>query len=133
MRILVFATVLALLSSCSRSGISKKLSGSDSLVINFTAPNSEEVIKTVTATEKNAIRRVKQFIDGKSSEQFQCGYDGNLIFFSKGQPVLPVVFKYSEEGCRHFVFELGDSLISTRMSNEAADFLESLKEGRSYY
>jgi hypothetical protein len=133
MRFILFVVTLALFSSCAQSDISKKLSGSDSLVVNFTVPNSSEVIKTVTATEANAIRRVKQFVDGKPGEEFKCGYDGNLVFFSKGEALLPIVFKYSEEGCQHFLFELDGKLVSTKMSNEAADFLGSLKDGRSYY
>jgi len=128
-----FLAIVSLLTGCSNSAISKKLSGSDSLVINFYAANSDSIVKTVNATEGAAIRKVIHFIDAKSTEQFKCGYDGNLFFFSKDQPLLPVMFKYKEKDCRHFVFELDGKLMSTKMNNEAADFLESLEQGNNYY
>jgi hypothetical protein len=122
-----------LLSSCSHSALSKKLSGSDSLVINFYAAGSDSIVKTVQATDDNAIHKMVDFMDKKSANEFKCGYDGNLIFFSKGQPLLPVVFKYKEPGCRHFSFELDGKLVNTKMNNEASDFLESLEKGSMYY
>lgn len=133
--ICLFSTfaVFSLLTACSSSAISKKLSGSDSLVINFYAVNSDSIVKTVSATEGTAIRKLIHFVDAKSTEKFKCGYDGNLFFFSKGQPLLPVMFKYKEKDCRHFVFELDGKLMSTKMNKEAADFLESLEQGNNYY
>jgi hypothetical protein len=129
-----FFAVWTFFTSCSNSAISKKLSGSDSLVINFYAPNSDSIIKkTVQATDHDAIHKMTDFIDKKATNEVKCGYDGNLIFFSKGQPLLPVVFKYREAGCRHFSFELDGKLMSTSMNNEAADFLESLEKGDIYY
>jgi hypothetical protein len=119
--------------SCSNSAVAKKLSGSDSLVITFNIPNSDSIIKTVTTTESNAIDKVVDFIDNKPAKEFKCGYDGNLIFFSKGRVLLPVVFKYKEANCRHFLFELDGKLMSTKMNNEAADFLESLEQGKIFY
>jgi len=95
--------------------------------------NSDSIIKTVTTTENNAINKVVDFIDGKPAKEFECGYDGNLIFFFKGQTILPVVFKYKEKDCRHFLFQLDGKVISAKMSNEAADFLESLEQGKFFY
>jgi len=133
MRISVFTFLVLLLASCSGSAIGKKLKGCDSLVITFNAPNSDSVIKEVSTTETKAIQKLARFIDAKPSEQFKCGYDGNMIFFKAGHQVLPVVFKFSEEGCRHFLFDLDNKLMSTEMSNEAVHFLESLAEGRNWY
>jgi len=122
-----------IIAGCKNSAVEKKLSGSDSLVITFNVPNSDSIIKTVTTTERNAINKVVDFIDGKSAKELKCGYDGNLIFFSKGQTVLPIVFKYKDKDCRHFLFELDGKLMSIKMNNEAADFLESLEEGKIFY
>ena len=123
----------SLVTACSSSALSKKLSGSDSLVINFYAANSESIVKTVSATEGKAIRKVIHFIDSRSTGQLKCGYDGNLIFFSNGEPLLPVMFNYKEKACRHFIFEIEGKLMSTKMNNEAADFMESLETGNIYY
>ncbi len=132
MRILVLLLAVCLC-ACNQSELKKILSGSDSLVINFSAPGSDTIIKTVSTTEKNAIRQLTDFADGKTIEQLKCGYDGNLVFYSKGEMILPVLFKYKKEDCRYFLFELGGKGMSTRLSNEAADFLQSLETGRSFY
>jgi len=119
--------------SCGSSSLSRKLKGSDSLVINFNYPNTDSVVQTVNTTERKAIRRLLQFVDSKETEQYKCGYDGTMTFFIQGKLVLPVVFKYSEEDCRHFLFDEDNKLRSTKMSNEAADFLKSLAEGKNWY
>ncbi len=124
-----FLISLTLLTACSNSAISKKLSGSDSLVINFKDQITDSVTKTVTTIENNAIRKLIDFVDAKATDEFKCGYDGNLSFYSEGEVILPVVFKYKEPGCRHFLFELDGKLMSTKMGKEAADFLESLEKG----
>lgn len=132
-KILLLLFGSSFLLSCNNSSLSKKLKGSDSLVISFNYPNTDSVVQTVNTTEQKAIRRLLQFVDGKETEQYKCGYDGTMTFFIQGKLVLPVVFKYSEEGCRHFLFDEDNKLRSTKMSNEAADFLKSLAEGKSWY
>jgi hypothetical protein len=122
-----------LLPSCGGSALTKKMTGSDSLVITFNLPNSDSVIKTVTTTEKKAIQKLAGFLDGSPEEQLKCGYDGNMIFYKQGIQLLPVVFRYSDQDCRHFLFDLDNKVMSTRMSNEAVNLLQSLKEGRNWY
>jgi hypothetical protein len=133
MRKVFFYAMLILLVSCSRSAVGKKLAGCDSLVITFNAPNSDSILKEVSTTETKAISKLARFVDGKPGEQYKCGYDGNMIFFKAGRQVMPVVFKYSEEGCRHFLFDLDNKVMSTQMSNEAVNFLKSLAEGKDWY
>ncbi len=125
--------IITCLVSCGGSAVTNKLADADSLVIVFNKPNSDSVIKTVNTTEEKAIKKLSGFVDGKKGEEFKCGYDGNMTFYSKGQIVLQPVFKYSEAGCRHFLFELDGKVMSTKMSNEAADFLKSLMEGKDWY
>lgn len=133
MQKIILCYVIAFLSACDNSVISKKLTDSDSLVITFNVPGKDSVLKTAATTEKAAIRKLSGFIDGKKAEQYKCGYDGNLAFYSKGQLLLPVIFKFTEAGCRHFLFEMDNKVISTTMSNEAVNFLTSLAEGKGWY
>jgi hypothetical protein len=133
MKLFLFAFTVLIAIGCKNSALAKKLSGSDSLVISFKEPNGGSVIKTVSTTENKAIHKLIDFIDAKPTEEFKCGYDGNLIFFSKGEILLPVIFKYKDKDCRHFLFELDGKLVSTKMNNEAADFLESLEQGKTFY
>jgi hypothetical protein len=131
-KIFSFAAVIVL-ASCSSSAVDKKLAGSDSLVITFNIPDKDSVLKTVATTEKKAIDKLAGFIDSKAGEARQCGYDGNLSFYRKGELLLPVIFKYTNKDCRHFMFELDNKIINTSVSNEAVDFLNSLAEGKTSY
>ena len=134
MRYLLVLACLILLYSCNRSAISKEISGSDSLVINFNEPNSNNIIaKTVATTESSAIRRFSQLLNGKKTELFKCGYDGNMMFFAKGQKKADIAFKFSEEVCRHFIYESNGKLTALHMSHEAVDLLKSLSEGKTWY
>ncbi len=132
MRIVIVLFVL-LFASCNQSAIKTKLSGADSLVINFNDPQTNIIKKTVTTVENSAINRLSEFLDAKKSELYKCGYDGNMIFFARGQKKIDVSFHYTDESCRHFIFDMNGELKATKMSSEAADFLKSLVEGRTSY
>lgn len=125
--------VIVLMSCSSHSAINKQLSGSDSLLVNFNSPNTDLIEKTVNTTEKKAIKELIGFVDGKTSEAFKCGYDGNLMFYKKGTLVGDVAFNYSGDSCKHFIMDLAGKLTPTKMSKKAADFLRSLAEGRGWY
>ncbi|MBM3415381.1 MAG: hypothetical protein FJY20_02830 [Bacteroidetes bacterium] len=133
MKMIFVVAVWILLLSCRNSAITKKLKGSDSLVITFNAPNSDSVINTVSTTETKAIQKLARFLDGKPSDKKDCGFDGNMLFFKAGIQVMPVVFKYSKTDCRQFTYDLDNTVMKTGMSNEAADFLKSLAEGKNWY
>lgn len=131
--LLCYSLVIALAACSSNSAINKQLSGSDSLLVNFNTPNTDLIEKTVNTTEKNAIRELIGFVDGKVSEAYKCGYDGNLMFYKKGILVGDVAFNYSGDSCKHFILLLDDKLTATRMSNKGANFLRSLSEGKGWY
>lgn len=111
----------------------KQLASADSLVINFNVPNSNTIEKTVNTTEKKAIKQISGFFKNKSAAAYKCGYDGNIIFYQEGKLTADVSFNYSGEGCRHFITRDKDSLITSVMNNDAADFLKSLREGKNWY
>lgn len=133
MRLLFLFIILACLASCGGSPVSKKLALSDSLVITFNIPDTDSVINLVSTTDKKAIRKLAGFVAGKKKEQGKCGYDGNLVFYYKGAVWVPVVFKYSNAGCRQFLFDMDNKVMSTDMSDEAVNFLKSLAEGKNWY
>ena len=72
-------------------------------------------------------------MDAKTVENYKCGYDGKMFFYSKGQPVQEVDFKLSNETCNHFAFLLNGKLMCTKMIGEAVDFLNALEKGMLYY
>ena len=133
MRSLFIIVIVGLLSCTNSADKNNRLTASDSVVINFNTPQSNTIEKTVTTTEKNAIKKMARFIDSKASPAYKCGYDGNIIFYKKGNLEADVAFNYSGAGCQHFVEIIADQVSSTSMSNEAIDFLKSLHEGKNWY
>ncbi len=127
MRFICLAIILMFAaSSCKQSAVEKKLSGCDSLQINFND-------KSVATTERSAIKKLAGFLDGKKTEKFKCGYDGKLLFYKDNAVLMDVDFKFSETGCMHFLYTMDGQLISTKLNGEAADLLESLQKGRLWY
>ena len=85
------------------------------------------------ATDPAAIRKVIGFIDASPAKESQCGYDGKMFFYEKGQQIQEVDFQMGIDSCRRFTFFLDGKLISTKMNNEAADFFGSLQRGQLWY
>lgn len=119
--------------SCQQSPIKQGFSSADSLVIHFKDELAGVVTKTVQTAESKAINRMVEFIDAKETEQFKCGYDGKMFFYSKGQKIQEVDFKMKNDSCNHFAFLLDGKLMSTRMNSEAVDFLDALEKGMPVY
>ncbi|MDP9230172.1 MAG: hypothetical protein M3O67_05825 [Bacteroidota bacterium] len=130
---LVLIGAISILASCNTSAVYKKIADSDSLVIEFKDVRSNSIVKTVTTNTKVAINKIIDFVDRQASENYKCGYDGKLIFFSKGQAIQHIDFMKSDVNCRHFSFLLNDKLTSTIMTAEAAAFFDSLEQGRDFY
>ena len=130
---LLVALSLISFSSCKQSAIKQSFSSADSLVIHFKDEQAGVVTKTVQTTESNAINRMIDFIDAKETEQFNCGYDGKMFFYTKGQEIQEVDFKMKNDSCNHFAFLLNGKLMSTKMNNEAVDFLDALEKGMPTY
>ena len=130
---LLVALSLISFSSCKQSAIKQNFSSSDSLVIHFKDEQAGVITKTVQTAESKAINRMIDFIDAKETEQFKCGYDGKMFFYAKGQKLQEVDFKMKNDSCNHFAFLLNGKLMSTKMNNEAVDFLDALEKGMPTY
>lgn len=132
MRLVLLLLPVVLLMSCSGNENSKQLSGADSAIINFNDPQTNSIANTINTTEGKAIKKLKQFVGGKEAQEYKCGYNGNVQFYAKGALLGDFSFNY-QDGCKHFIQLKDNKLSSTAMSNEAADFLKSLAEGKSWY
>ena len=130
---LLVALSLISFSSCKHSAIKQNFSSADSLVIHFKDEQAGVITKTVQTAESKAINRMIEFIDAKETEQFKCGYDGKMFFYTKGQKIQEVDFKMKNDSCNHFAFLLNGKLMSTKMNNEAVDFLNALEKGMPTY
>jgi len=121
--------MIIILTGCKQSAIKQSFSSADSLVIHFKDEQAGVVTKTVQTTESKAMNRMVEFIDGKETEQGNCGNDGKMFFYYKGQKIQEVDFKMKNDSCNHFAFLLNGKLMSTKMNNEAVDFLDALEKG----
>jgi len=130
---LLIVLTSTLFSSCKQSAITQNFSSADSLVIHFKDEQAGIVTKTVQTAESKAINRMIEFIDTNETEQFKCGYDGKMFFYTKGQKIQEVDFKMKNDSCNHFAFLLNGKLMSTKMSGEAIDFLNALEQGMPIY
>ena len=133
MRNFLFCVLLFSFCSCKQSAIKQNFSSADSLVIHFKDEQAGVVTKTVQTVESKAINRMIEFIDAKETEQFKCGYDGKIFFYTKGQKIQEVDFKMKNDSCNHFAFLVNGNLVSTKMSGEAIDFLNALEQGMPIY
>lgn len=134
MRYLVIILFIGvLICSCKSSPVKQSFSSADSLVIHFKDEQAGAVIKTVQTAESKAINRVIEFIDGKETELFKCGYDGKMFFYHNGKQIQEVDFKMKNDSCNHFAFLVNGKLTGTKMSNEAVDFLDALEKGLPTY
>ena len=119
--------------SCRQSAIKQSFSSADSLVIHFKNEQAGIVTKTVQTAEAKAINRMIEFIDAAETENFKCGYDGKMFFYSEGKQIQEVDFKMKDETCNHFSFLLDGKLINTKMNYEAVDFFDALEKGLPFY
>lgn len=119
--------------SCKQSAVKQSFAAADSLVVHFKDEQTGTITKTVQTADTKAINRIIDFIDAKETEQFKCGYDGKMFFYSKGEKIQEVDFKMNEKVCNHFAFLLNGKLMSTKMSDEAVDFFDALEKGMPYY
>ena len=132
-KILIYLLVIFSFCSCKQSAIKQNFSSADSLVIHFKDEQAGVIIKTVQTVESKAINRMIEFIDAKETEQLNCGYDGKMFFYTKGQKIQEVDFKMKNDSCNHFAFLVNGNLMSTKMSGEAIDFLNALEQGMPTY
>jgi hypothetical protein len=133
MKSYLLIVLVILFCSCNQSAIKQSFSSADSLVIHFKDEQAGVVTKTVQTAESKAINRMIDFIDAKGTEQFNCGYDGKMFFYNKGQKIQEVDFKMKNDSCNHFFFLLNENRMSTKMSGEAVDFLNALEQGMPIY
>ena len=133
MKSYLLIVLVILFCSCNQFAIKQNFSSADSLVIHFKDEQAGVVTKTVQTAESKAINRMIEFIDAKETEQFKCGYDGKMFFYTKGQKMQEVDFKMKNDSCNHFAFLLNGNLLSTKMSGEAIDFLNALEQGMPVY
>jgi hypothetical protein len=126
MKLIVSLTAAILFISCGHSPLVSQFEGSDSVAVKFIELGTGAVIKEVATSQTYAIKDLLRFADSEETGQLKCGYDGNIVFYKKGTVAGNLAFNYKTDGCHHFLFMANGRLTTTKMSNEAADFLKDL-------
>jgi hypothetical protein len=121
--------------SCS-SPLKKHLLNADDLTISFFGmdkPDSVYTYKIVHTTDRKAIEKLVDFVDGAPEEKMACPFDGELKFKAGGNVVDSIHFTLSSSSCKQFTLRDNGKNKNVKMSNEAADLLIALREGRGFY
>ena len=130
---LLFLFILLIATACNKSALQKKLDDANGLTLKFfDANNTDSIIKIVKTTDEKAIEKMTGFVDGKKSENLKCSFTGIMLFTNKGTEIQTINFS-TKNNCEHFFYNIDGKVISTKMSNEAADFLNVLYSGRNFY
>ena len=136
MKIYLTAIIACLLISCntSTSAISEHLKNADSIVINLhsTSP-TDTATKTFNTKDKKALEKLVHYLNGKAATNYQCNYDGKLIFYAGQQQLQSVDFNYRNQQCRHFMYTVDGEAMQVKMSKEGADFFNALETGADSY
>lgn len=89
----------------------------------------DTVVAVKIIRDKMTINELANVIASKkSSDNFNCGYDGSLHFFKMNRVIQDIDFKMNDADCMHFSFSQDGKLTATKLSQEAKHLLESLKK-----
>ena len=132
-KLFLIASVIILATACNNSVLQQKLDDANGLTVKFfDANNPDSIIKIVKTTDEKAIEKMTGFVDGKISENLKCGFTGIMLFINNGTEIQTVNFN-TQNNCEHFSYNIDGKIINSKMTNEAADFLNALYSGRNFY
>jgi len=80
----------------------------------------------ITVSKQGDIKKIISSRTDKTSEQYKCGYSGQLEIFKDNELLLNSEFNFEEE-CRHYVFTYKDEVLFRVMTEEGSALL------REYY
>ena len=121
---------LVLFSSCKQSPLAESLSDSNKLIIHFIEWGN--VVKTVTTDDKAAIKKMIYAFDKGEAKQVSCDITGKMIFFKDDEELQQVEFSTIPD-CRYFIYNFEGKNETSAMTNETANFLQSVKGGLDFY
>lgn len=112
------------------SKLNEKLAGANKIKLYFfdkehgTVENPKMI---VTVSKQGDIKKIISSITDETSEQFKCGYSGQLEIFKDNELLLNPEFNFEEE-CRHYVFTYRDEVMFRMMTEEGSELLKKYYE-----
>ncbi len=132
--LLPFICIFLVCCSSPQSETTRALSGTDSLVINFNQPGTNNIERTINTKEAKALEELTGLLNGQKKVPSKCPLDGDLQFFQQGTLIGNIVFSYTVDSCKQFIIvEKDGSFNALPLSNKAKDMLSSLQQGKSWY
>ncbi|MBA2330216.1 MAG: hypothetical protein H0V91_11425 [Flavisolibacter sp.] len=116
--------------SCVDNLMVKSLSESDKLVIEFMEQN--KIVRTVITEDKNAIKKLVYALNNAEAKNTGCELSGKMIFYKNKTALQQVEFSIIRD-CRYFKYRFENNQVFSSITNETANFLQSVKEGLDYY
>ena len=130
---LLLLYVLIVTVSCSHSNdaISKRISNSDSVAINYFKGDGtmDTVVAVTIIRDQQIINQLSNFISEKKAEMnYTCGLDGSMHFFKMNKVVQDINFGMNATGCSYFSFVLNGKSQATSLSVAAKELIVSLRK-----
>jgi hypothetical protein len=131
--IILFASLLVCLTACHSTN--KKLKAitvdADSVAINYFKGDGtlDTVVTVKIIRDRNDINKLSDYISANSTNpDVKCGYDGSLHFFKRDSVVQDIYFRMNDEHCMLFSFLQDGKLSATVLSEDAKQFLETVRK-----
>ncbi|MEO6722476.1 MAG: hypothetical protein ABIN67_19055 [Ferruginibacter sp.] len=130
--VLITTLIILSLASCNNTNeeLKKHIINSDSVAINYFPGDGsmDTVIAVKIIRDQKDIQQLATFVSERSNnQQYSCGVDGSLHFFKMNKVIQDVDFRMNAADCMHFSFLQQGELKAGKLSNEAKEFLGSLK------
>lgn len=127
-RTLLLLLLIFIISGCGDSikpGLDKEISGTDSIKIYFLSDIKNTPPKVVTLKEENGISNIIASITDEGTEQYKCGYSGQMEFYKMGKIIMSPEFNF-EQDCAHYVFRYKNQMYHKKMSTDGQKMLQQL-------
>lgn len=125
-RLIATCCFLAVAFSCGekQGSLKEYIKNADSASIAFYINDSTTQI---VIKDKASIEKLGSFIDGKGIEPQKCADTGSIWFYEAGKKKMQVDFSINPE-CSYFSYMMNDKIFAKVMSDNATQYLNSVKE-----
>lgn len=105
-----------------KPGLDKQIANTDSIKIYFLSEKDNTTQRVVTISNRSEIDNIIASITDEKSEQYKCGYTGQMDFYEKGKIILSPEFN-SNPDCAHYVFRYKDKMYHKKMNEDGQRIL----------
>ena len=131
--IIVFIAVIIFLSACNKTGkqLKEEIANADSVAIIYFKGDGtmDTVVEVKIIRDKNTLEQLTSLITASSTAmKNNCGYDGSIHYFKMNRVIQDIDFRMNDDGCSLFSFLLNGKKEATKLSADAARFLNTWRK-----